>query len=64
MKTLKISVVATIATVLAWVVRLPQKMWPGHPQMAAFFLALILCLALQFVWTEGKPETSTAKKEK
>lgn len=57
MKTLKISMVATIAMVLAWRVRLPHRISPGHPYLADCFMALVLCLVLQMVWTDGKAES-------
>jgi hypothetical protein len=54
MKTLKISIVATIAMVFAWRLRLPHRLWPGHPYLADLFMALLLCLVLQIVWTDAK----------
>ena len=56
MKTLKITLVATTAATLAWWLRLPQRIWPTHPQLADFFMALILCGVLQFVWSDPKSE--------
>jgi len=55
MKTLKISVVATLAATLAWWFGVPQKIWPAHPLFADFLLALVLCIVLQIVWTDSKP---------
>jgi hypothetical protein len=54
MKTLKITVVATVAMTLAWWFRLPQRVWPGHPYLADCLMAVVLCLALQAVWTDAK----------
>jgi len=56
MKTLKISLVATIAAVLAWWLGFPQKIWPAHPQFADFLLAFVLCVVLQFAWSDAKSE--------
>lgn len=56
MRTLKISLVATIASILAWQLRLPHKISPAHPYVMDFLLALILCLVLQFVWSDPKVE--------
>jgi hypothetical protein len=56
MKTLKISLVATLAAILAWRLHLPHRIWPAHPQFADFLLALFLCVALQFAWTDPNPE--------
>jgi hypothetical protein len=61
MKTLKISLVATLASILAWRLRFPHRIWPAHPQLADFLLALIMCLVLQFAWSDPRAET---KKEK
>jgi hypothetical protein len=58
MKTLKISLVATIAAMLAWWLRLPHRIWPAHPQFADFLMALVLCGVLQFVWSEPTSEKS------
>jgi len=58
MKTLKISLVATIAAMAAWWLGIAQRIWPGHPQLAIFLLALVLCLILQFTWTEPDKKRS------
>lgn len=50
MRTLGISVVATVAAILAWQIRLPHRMWPQHPQLADFLLVLIVCFVLQYTW--------------
>jgi hypothetical protein len=52
MKTLKISAVATIAAMLAWWLGFAQRIWPAHPQLADFLLALVICIVLQFTWPE------------
>jgi hypothetical protein len=57
MKTLKISVAATIAMMLAWWLRLPHRFWPGHPYLADFAMALILSILLQWIWTDPKPNS-------
>jgi len=54
MKTLKISVVATLAGMLAWVFGIAQKIWPAHPLFADFLLTLACCLLLQFTWSDAK----------
>ena len=56
MKTLKISLVATVAAILAWQLHMPHKLWPGHQQLADFLMALTLCVVLQFIWTNSKSE--------
>jgi hypothetical protein len=48
--------VATLAATLAWLLRLPHKLWPEHPQFAGFLMALILCLVLEVVWTNPRSE--------
>jgi len=55
LKTLKISVVATIALTLAWWLRIPQRMWPTHPMLGDLLIGIILSLLLQVLWVESKP---------
>jgi len=57
MKTLKITVVATIAMTIAWWLRLPHRFWPGHPYLADVLMALVLCIVLQAVWTDAKTKS-------
>jgi hypothetical protein len=59
MKTLKITLVATIAGTLAWWLRLPHRIWPSHPYLADVLLSLILCVVLQFAWSDPKKEPSS-----
>jgi hypothetical protein len=56
MKTLKISLIETVAATAAWFLRIPQAIWPGHPQMADVLLALVTCVLLQVAWTNAKKE--------
>jgi len=56
MKTLKVSLVATIVSILAWWFRLPQTIWPAHPYFADFLLTLTLCIVLLRVWSDAKAE--------
>jgi hypothetical protein len=58
MRTLKISLIATIAATAAWYLRIPQTIWPSHPQMADLLLALVTCVLLQVAWTIAKKESS------
>jgi hypothetical protein len=52
MRTLKItliaSLVATIASFWAGGMGLTRRMWPEHPQLAGFFLTLVICVLLQW----------------
>jgi len=59
MKTLKITVVATIAGTIGWWVGLPRQFWPAHPYLADVLLSLILCVVLQFAWTDPKKGASS-----
>jgi uncharacterized membrane protein len=54
MRTLKISLVATIAALVAWQLRIPHRIWPAHPGLADFLLALIITLVVQFTWSNEK----------
>jgi len=59
LKTLKISVVVTIALTLAWWFRLPHRLWPTHPMLVDLLIGVVLCVLLQFLWEEPK---ASAKK--
>jgi hypothetical protein len=52
MKTLKITLVATVAATLSWWLGFAQKIWPQHPRLADFLLALVIYIVLQFTWPE------------
>jgi hypothetical protein len=56
MKTLKISLVATIAATLAWWFGFARKIWPAHPGLAGFLIALIICIVLQVTWSDSTKE--------
>ena len=62
LKTLKISVVASLAATLAWwPLRLPQRLWPEHPIIADFLLTLALTVLLQFAWPDSKSAKESAE---
>jgi hypothetical protein len=54
MRTLKISliasVIATVASFWAGHLGVTQRMWPEHPQLAGFFLTLVLAIGVQIAW--------------
>ena len=58
MRTLRITLIATaIATVVsfwAWTHGLMQRLWPEHPQLAGFFLCLLVCVAVQLFWPKHR----------
>lgn len=68
MKTLKITVVVTAALMVAWWLHLPARVWPEHPMLADFLMALVLCVVLQLVWSDAKqaitPEVERDSAEK
>jgi hypothetical protein len=59
MKILKISLAATIASILAWRLRLPHRIWPAHPQLADLVMTLIIYVALQFAWSDPQADART-----
>ena len=59
MKTLKISLVASVALTVAWWLRIPHRMWPEHPMLADLLMGLVLCLLLQVLWFESKTPTKS-----
>jgi len=52
MKTLKVSLLASVIGTGAWMLGLTQKMWPAHPQWAVFFLTIGALVVLLYVWPE------------
>ncbi|SPF48940.1 hypothetical protein SBA1_90075 [Candidatus Sulfotelmatobacter kueseliae] len=50
MKTLKVSVVATIAGMLAWWLGITRRIWPAHPQLALLLLVVVIAIVLQVAW--------------
>jgi hypothetical protein len=58
MKSLKISLIATGAATAAWLLRIPQAIWPAHPQIADVLLALVGCVLLQVAWTNAEKKSS------
>jgi hypothetical protein len=57
-KSLKISLLATVAATAAWFLRIPQAIWPAHPLIADSLLAFVGCVLLQVAWTNAKKEPS------
>jgi hypothetical protein len=54
MRTLKISLIATIAALVAWQLRIPQRIWPGHPVLGDVLATLIITLVIQFSWPNAE----------
>lgn len=54
MRTLKISLTASVIGTGAWMLGLPHKMWPAHPQWCVFFLTLGLTFLLMYAWPEAE----------
>ncbi len=52
MKTLKVSLIASVIGIGAWMLGLMRAIWPAHPQLAAFFLTLGITFVLMYVWPE------------
>jgi len=52
MKTLKISLVATLAAMIAYWLGFARRIWPSHPMLAVTLLAIGVCILLQFTWSE------------
>ncbi|HTA22600.1 MAG TPA: hypothetical protein VK763_03630 [Terriglobales bacterium] len=58
MQTLKISLIAsligTAAGFWAWKLDLTKMFWPAHPQLAGFFLTVIIAIAVELSWPKAK----------
>jgi hypothetical protein len=53
MKTLKVSLVASVFGTAAWMLGLGHKIWPSHPQWAVLFLTLTATVVLRHAWFEA-----------
>ncbi|HUI84954.1 MAG TPA: hypothetical protein VL240_12060 [Candidatus Binatia bacterium] len=52
MKTLKASLLASAIGIAAWLLGVTHRMWPAHPQWAAFFLTIGATVVLMYVLPE------------
>jgi hypothetical protein len=54
MSTFKISLIASLigsaAGYWAWKLDLTKMFWPEHPQLAGFFLTIVVAVAVQLTW--------------
>jgi hypothetical protein len=61
MRTLKISLIAsligTAAGFWAWRLDVTRTFWPAQPQLAGFFLTIVVTLAVQLTWPADKTKT-------
>jgi hypothetical protein len=56
MKTLKASLFASAIGTGAWMSGVTNKIWPEHPQWAAFFLTIAATMILLYVWPEAEEQ--------
>jgi hypothetical protein len=52
MKTLKVSLIATVIGTGAWLSGLARMIWPSHPMWAVLFLTIATTVGLWFAWSE------------
>ncbi len=52
--TLIASLIGTAVGLWAWGSNAARSIWPEHPQLAAFFLTLVVTLVVQFAWPVDK----------
>jgi hypothetical protein len=57
MRTLKVSLAATVLGTAAWLLGLSRWIWPEHPQLATLLLTISLSIALFYLG----PESSNRK---
>jgi hypothetical protein len=55
MKTLKVTLIATVAGAAVWYLEIGRMVWPAHPMWAGFLIILALTVALQYAWPDSKP---------
>ncbi len=53
MKTLKVSLLASVIGIGAWILGLTHRIWPAHPQWAGFFVTIAATIILLYVWPES-----------
>jgi len=56
--TLYASLIGSAVGTGAWFFGIGNSIWPGHPQLAAFFLTIVCTIVLMYTW----PDDSAAKK--
>jgi hypothetical protein len=63
MATLKISLIASLIGSAfgfwAWKLNLTRVFWPSHPQLAGFFLTIVVTIAVQLTWPTDKSKASS-----
>ena len=52
MKTLKVSLAASVMGTGAWMLGLTRAIWPTHPLLAVFFLTVTAGVVLMYVWPD------------
>lgn len=52
MKTLKVSLIATVIGTGAWLSGLAGMIWPSHPMLAVLFLTIATTVGLGLSWSE------------
>jgi hypothetical protein len=61
MRTFKISLIAsligTAAGFWAWRLDITRMFWPAHPQLAGFFLTIVVTIAVQLTLPADKART-------
>ena len=57
--TLIASLIGTASGFWAWKLNLTKLFWPNHPQLAGFFITLIVTIAVQMLWPVDKSKTSS-----
>jgi hypothetical protein len=54
--TLIASLIGSAVGLWLWGSNAARSIWPEHPQLAAFFLTIIVTLVTQFAWSAHKPK--------
>ena len=50
MKTLKVSLIASVVGTGLWLSGLASMIWPSHPMLAVLFLTIATTVGLWFAW--------------
>jgi hypothetical protein len=54
MRTLKVSLAASVIGTGVWMLGLSRLLWPAHPYLGVFFITLIATVVLMYVWPDQK----------
>jgi hypothetical protein len=58
-RTLRASLLASVAGTVAWALGLMREIWPAHPQWALFFLTIGAATALYYILPDSEKKANS-----